>query len=118
MTMNAQRKPQLGDQRYLACWCDTASLELDALANGWKRESDVGPLDYTDCAEHETYVDAADFDAAVKIARAHHAADFFGCPRVYLQEYGPADVPVNAREWEDVKFWDVPAEGDPEEQSV
>lgn len=117
MTATAM-KPKLGDQRYLACFCSAETLKADARNNGWSDDADHGPLDYVDTGDHELSREAPNFEAAVKIARTLVADDFFGCPRVYLQEFGPADVPAQAREWENVKFWDVPAEGDPEEQSV
>ena len=110
------RKPNLGDQRYLAMWCDAAMLKACAVKDGWSEDADHGPLDHVDHADFEFTLTAPSFDEAVKIARSKVAADFWGCPRVYLQEFGPDDVPAEAREWEDVKFWDIPAEGEPEEQ--
>jgi hypothetical protein len=115
--MNATAmKPRLGDQRYLAVWCDAASLKAAAREAGWDEQSDVGPLDHADTAEHERYVQRASFDAAVAFAASKIDADYWGCPRVYLQEFGPADVPAPARAWEDVKFWDIEADGTATEQ--
>ena len=115
--MNAAvRRPHLGDQRHIAVWCDAYSLKKAAAKEGWSEDADHGPLNYVDHADFEYSVSAASFADAVAVARSKVTADFFGCPRVYLQEFGPADVPAAAREWEDVMFWDVPAEGDPEPQ--
>lgn len=116
--MNAAHKPRLGDQRHIAVWCDKDALLKAARNEGWRDDLDHGPLHYVDHGDFEYSLSAASFDDAVKVARSKVGADFFGCPRVYRQEYGPADVPPAAREWEDVKFWDIPAEGEPEEQST
>lgn len=109
--MQTARKPKLGDQRYIAVWCDTDPLLKAARKEGWSDDLDYGPLNYVDHGDFEYSLSATSFDDAVKVARSKVAADFFGCPRIYLQEYGPADVPPAAREWEDVKFWDVDADG-------
>jgi hypothetical protein len=114
----AARKPRLGDQRYIAVWCDKDALLKAARKEGWTDDADHGQMSYIDHADFEYSLSAASFDDAVMVARAKVEADFFGCPRVYLQEFGPDDVPAAAREWEDVKFWDIPAEGEPEEQSA
>jgi hypothetical protein len=119
MTMAAAaRRPKLGDQRWLACYTNTAALEALAKKRGWNPEGHGGPLDYADYAEVETFTEVPSFDAAVKLATSWQAKDFFGCPRVYLQEFGPADIEPLAREWEDVKFWDVEADGTVIEQGV
>lgn len=104
----------LGDQRYLAMWCDAEAFKEAARKEGWSDDADHGPMSYVDWADYSWTMQAASFDGAVKIARTKVTADFFGCPRVYLQEFGPADVPSDAREWEDVTSWDVPEEGEPE----
>ncbi len=116
--MQAARKPRLGDQRHIAVWCDKHSLLKAARKEGWTDDCDHGPMSYVDHADFEYSLSAASFDDAVKVARSKVADDFFGSPRVYRQEYGPADVPPAAREWEDVKFWDVEADGTATEQSV
>lgn len=116
--MSAATKPQLGDQRYLAVWCDAEAVKADARKNGWTDDSGTGPLDYTDHAQFEWTIRRGTFEGAVAAAVTKVSADYWGAPRVYLQEFGPADVPAAAREWEDVKFWDIEADGTATEQTV
>lgn len=104
-------RPRLGDQRYLAVWCDSKSLLAEASRSGWNASGGDGPLSYVEADDHCHRALAPDFDTAVRFAHARRAEDFFGCPRVYLQEFGPADVPPPAMEWEGIKIWDVNEDG-------
>lgn len=103
-------------QRYLAVWCDTKSLEAAARQDGWNPDGDHGPLSHVEAEDHCRYLLAPDFPTAVKLAHARLSEDFFGCPRVYLQEFGPADVPRSAMEWEGIKTWDIEEDGTAVEQ--